>query len=160
MNLRRCVACGVEKPLDQFYFNPITGRYRFRCNAHETRKLPSMRTARMYLYNKMETIKRRKPVDVTLDELMEVYDAQEGRCAVTGVTMTHQADSPQTNISIDQIAAGQGYTKSNIRLVCAAVNYMKHRMSDEELVWWCKEVIRGVQRTSRGQREARLRKPS
>ena len=119
-----------------------------------------MRTARMYLYNKMETIKRRKPVDVTLDELMEVYDAQEGRCAVTGVTMTHQADSPQTNISIDQIRPGQGYTKSNIRLVCAAVNYMKHRMSDEELVWWCKEVIRGVQRTSRGQREARLRKPS
>lgn len=143
MKYRRCVACGVEKPLDQFYFNPATGRYRYRCNLHETQKLPSLRTPRMYLYNKLETVKRRKPVDVTLDELEALYNEQGGRCAVTGVTMTHQTDSPQTNISIDQIVPGQGYAKGNIRLVCAAVNYMKHRMTDEELVWWCKEIVRG-----------------
>lgn len=97
----------------------------------------------MYLYNKLETIKRRKPVGVTREELDALYNEQGGRCAVTGIAMTHQADSPQTNISIDQIVPGQGYTKDNIRLVCTAVNYMKHRMTDEELVWWCKEIVRG-----------------
>lgn len=143
MKLRRCTACGVEKPLDQFHFNPATGRYRNRCKDHEAAKLPSLRTPRMYLYNKLETIKRRKPVDVTLDELDTLYNEQGGRCAVTGIAMTHQGDSPQTNISVDQIAPGEGYTKDNIRLVCAAVNFMKHRMTDEELVWWCKEIVRG-----------------
>lgn len=97
----------------------------------------------MYLYNKIETIKRRKPVGFTLDEVMALYEAQGGRCAVTGIAMTHQSDSPQTNISMDQITPGGGYTKDNVRLVCAAVNFMKHRMTDEELVWWCKEIVRG-----------------
>ena len=57
--------------------------------------------------------------------------------------MTHQANGTQTNISIDRIDSTKGYIEGNIRLVCAAVNFMKHRMNDEELVWWCKEIVKG-----------------
>lgn len=146
MKLKKCVACGVEKPLDQFFFNAATGRYRYRCNDHTPRQIPSLRSPRMYLYNKLETIKRRKPTDITVDELETLYNRQGGQCAVTGITMTHQTDSPQTNISIDQITPGGGYTIDNVRLVCAAVNFMKHRMDDDELVWWCREIVKGKSR--------------
>jgi hypothetical protein len=31
-----------------------------------------------------------------------------------------------------------------VRLVCAAVNYMKRRMDDDQLVDWCLDIVKGM----------------
>ena len=155
MRVKKCAACRVEKPIDQFLFNPVTGRYAHRCMSHERSTLPSLVSPKAYIRNKLATAKRNstgnRQVLIDTEYVLGVYEAQEGRCAVTGATMTHQADRPQTNISIDRIDSTKGYIEGNIRLVCATVNFMKNRMTDKELVWWCKEIVRGKKQKARAE---------
>jgi len=84
--------------------------------------------------------------------LVEMFEAQQGLCAVTQFPMTwrHEKRSANhgsrrgTNISIDRIDSDKGYTKSNIRLVCQRVNAMKSRMSDHDLLFWTTLITEGL----------------
>lgn len=82
--------------------------------------------------------------DLTIDQVMEVYEAQGGMCAITGVELTHSKHTPQTNASIDRIDADRGYERDNIRLVCAVVNIMRNRLTDEELGGWSLRIAKGL----------------
>lgn len=48
-----------------------------------------------------------------------------------------------TNVSIDRIDNDFGYTPDNVRLVCKAVNYMKHSMTDQEMMQWAALILNG-----------------
>lgn len=83
---------------------------------------------------------------VTPDLLMEMWKTQDGKCAVTGVQLTHvqgQGFRIWTNVTLDRINPDLGYTKDNIRLVCRAVNYMKAAMTDQDMVKWAKAILNG-----------------
>lgn len=83
---------------------------------------------------------------VTLDVLKELWANQEGKCAVSGVLLTHiqgQGFRVWTNVTIDRIDNDRGYSKDNIRLVCRAVNYMKAAMSDDEMLRWASLILNG-----------------
>ncbi|MFA5766359.1 MAG: hypothetical protein WC919_00360 [Candidatus Paceibacterota bacterium] len=62
--------------------------------------------------------------DIDLDYVVALYEAQQGRCAVTGVEMTRRHNSLNA-ISIDRIDPMQGHIKGNIHLVCQWVNYAR-----------------------------------
>lgn len=85
--------------------------------------------------------KNRKALD--LDFLEELYKKQEGKCAISGETMTYQSGEGRiaTNISIDQILPNKGYYPENVQLVCLNVNIIKSDQSMEELIEWCKKVV-------------------
>ena len=57
--------------------------------------------------------------------------------------MTYEMDNGRvyTNVSIDQIDPGKGYTKDNIQLICMGVNQMKSDLSMSELLFLCKQVL-------------------
>lgn len=82
---------------------------------------------------------------VTPEMLVELWKKQDGRCAVTGVPMTYIAaqGSVGTNVSIDRIDSRFGYIPDNIRLVCKAINLMKHEMTDKELLQWAALILQG-----------------
>lgn len=82
---------------------------------------------------------------VTPEMLVEMWNRQDGRCAVTGVPMTYLMAQGEvyTNVSIDRIDSEFGYIPDNIRLVCKAVNLMKHRMTDKELFQWAALILNG-----------------
>lgn len=73
-----------------------------------------------------------------------------GLCAITGIKMTHIVNNTNAssdyhiknpyNISIDRIDSSIGYTKSNVRLVCAIVNLIAWTLSDEELYLICSSI--------------------
>ena len=76
---------------------------------------------------------------MTFDQWYEVYQSQDGKCDETNIHMTHTRDKNDPsflpdvkmtkfpkNVSPDQIIAGKGYVKGNLRFLCAAVNRMKH----------------------------------
>jgi len=57
--------------------------------------------------------------------------------------MTHHRDGSghkDFNASVDRINPRIGYTVDNIRLVCYAVNIMKHKMDEGEFYFWIKSV--------------------
>ena len=86
--------------------------------------------------------------DVTLDELVEIYNMQSGICAITGVRMTTNTGSglDMSNISIDRIDCSVGYTKDNVRLVCVVANYMRNALRDDELLWWARRTVANLSR--------------
>lgn len=151
---RTCTCCGEEKPLDAYRFNLRTGRYAFRClecgdNVRDKNKYfyTSIRNYLVKALNKAKCNKKRGlHFDLTIDDLLEVYEQQGGKCAVTGVEMTYTMEKPQSRVSIDRIDCNVGYEKANVRLVCSAVNLMRNRMEDEELLFWSTAVVKGMTR--------------
>lgn len=70
---------------------------------------------------------RRRPCTLTVEELVALYHAQEGRCALTGwpMTLTRRAGRVPTNLSLDRIDSTKDYTLSNVQLVCQIANQSK-----------------------------------
>jgi 5-methylcytosine-specific restriction endonuclease McrA len=81
--------------------------------------------------------------EVTREEILDLWDKQEGRCALTNQLMTYKkgAGRGDLNVSIDRIDPKGIYTISNIQLVCFRVNIMKHTLDESSLVWWCKNIV-------------------
>jgi len=85
--------------------------------------------------------KERKKLDA--DMLFKKYTVQGGRCAISGVQLTKIVGQGPitTNASIDRIEAGGKYVESNIRLVCCFINSWRGKVTDEELIWWCQQIV-------------------
>ena len=82
--------------------------------------------------------------DLTLEQLLELWDKQKGLCAISGLEMTTIKGKGKMplNASIDSIQPGQDYTISNIQLVCSHVNMMKSNLTEEELLEFCKAILK------------------
>lgn len=80
----------------------------------------------------------------TYEYLLELLEKQNRRCAITGVEFTHHYEHDGTNVSVDRIDSNKPYAAGNVQLVCLAVNYMKHRMSNEQLGKWCVAIAKGM----------------
>ena len=49
------------------------------------------------------------------------------------------------NASLDRIDSSEGYVDGNVRIVCSRVNSMRGAGDDTELLWWCKQVLGGLE---------------
>lgn len=80
---------------------------------------------------------------LSLEDIMALWASQSGRCALTGMPMTHVQSNKRfsSNASLDRIDNSKGYLKGNVRLVCVAINKMRSNMTDEEFIFWCKAVL-------------------
>ncbi len=74
---------------------------------------------------------------------MEMADAQDWKCALSSRTMTQTwgKGHVQTNLSLDRIDNTRPYTRDNIRLVCVEANRLKGKLTDEELIDWCRSLV-------------------
>lgn len=87
--------------------------------------------------------------------ISKMYEDQNHLCAVTGKQLTHKMDTVREisdchiinplNISIDRIDSSKGYTKSNVRLVGAAINIIMQDLDDFTLFSICSSVCVKVQ---------------
>jgi len=98
-----------------------------------------------YLRYVLKSARRRKTKFewLTLDDLKNIWNLQEGKCALTGVAMTHCVGLSRmipTNASIDRIDNSKTYTANNIRLVCAIVNVMRREQTLNDFIKWCRLV--------------------
>ncbi len=159
---RHCYRCDQWKPVAEFYRDPraATG-LRARCKKCDINEINQRHTNRLdralrdllirHKINGRTGSKRRQVFTenegcVTLDILNELWHLQDGKCAVTGVQLTHiqgQGFRIWTNVTLDRIDNDRGYARDNIRLVCRAVNYMKAAMSDEDLLKWAAMILNG-----------------
>lgn len=86
--------------------------------------------------------------DITYDDLLNLYNIQEGKCAISGITLTYNRSSTNIghkindNLSVDRIDSNKGYTKDNVQLVCTIINMMKNDLTQEQLEYYCKAIIK------------------
>lgn len=160
---QQCCICKEWKPLDDFYPSKVTkSGFETRCNSctkARTRNFFNENT-RQYLAvlcrghrgiaNRPSARSRRRVLaaesQVTPEILWDLWQKQEGRCAITGVPMTHLLGHGMrmlTNVTIDRIDSDKGYTEDNIRLACKAANWMKNQMTDRELLQWAALILNG-----------------
>lgn len=80
---------------------------------------------------------------ITVKFLLDLYDKQNGRCALSGVELTRIVGKGHvtTNASIDRIKPGKAYTKKNVRLVCSFVNSFRGDVDDKSFLWWCNKIV-------------------
>lgn len=147
-SLKECASCGRTKDESEFY------KGRNECIAckthrHETRISKSYESYLRNVYTQsMSAVKAGKrnrdlPWEITPEDLVKLWKKQDGRCAISGVFLTHHKDGTgkkEHNASIDRINGDKGYTVHNVQLVCYRINIMKHTLSEDMFYWWIKTI--------------------
>lgn len=88
-------------------------------------------------------------VEITVDDLKELYKKQNGKCAYTGKQLTsiryavrdNQHIMNKHNVSVDRIDSTKNYTNDNIHMVCAIVNRMKTDLTEDEFLSLCNDIV-------------------
>lgn len=137
---RTCIRCGEKQPLKNFRANQKGYRLHtcFACMRAYQRKREGF-SLRSYIGTRLRRLKKDRS-DLSADFILALYEVQRGRCAITGRRMTIGTTKP-TNISIDRIDSSRPYERDNVQLVCLAVNYMKHELSQDDFIDWCRAVM-------------------
>lgn len=96
---------------------------------------------RAYSQTKKRAKNKGLDINITSEDLIELWATQGGLCALSGLPMTHHFDNGGTkdyNVSIDRIRSTEGYTITNVQLVCSRVNTIKNDLDEASLFWWVK----------------------
>ena len=95
------------------------------------------------VFSKLKAARKDMEWDIDLDHVKELWQKQDGRCALSGVFMTwHAGEGRQDlNASIDRKDPNKGYIIGNVQLVTQRVNTIKHTLGEGELYWWCKNIV-------------------
>lgn len=156
---KQCSKCKKWLTLDWFYRCKITSTGLDsackKCQVRKTNKTYSYShstflNAMLYGIKNPRTTRGRRLALAKDNQLTEqfihsLWDRQGGKCAVTGMPMTHERGNGRkwTNASLDRIDSSVGYTEENVRLVCVAINLMKNNMSHDEFLFWCHAALDG-----------------
>lgn len=101
------------------------------------------------IYKDMKNNANKRPkeinVNITIEDIHNLYIKQNGLCALSGLKMTHTIIASREdnhiinkyNISIDRINSDLDYTIDNIQLVCAIVNIMKNDLPNDNFIELC-----------------------
>lgn len=85
--------------------------------------------------------------DVSIEEAWHRFEAQQGRCALTGWPMSmanHKVGGKYTGrtASLDRIDSSKGYTASNIQWLHKDVNKSKMEFGQDWFIDMCRAVVR------------------
>ena len=145
---KKCTDCKQKLPAEAF---PAQSKKCSTCRYTARRKVASAtpqnfltRSFGQLKHARMKKEKSKKGWEITLEDVLELWELQKGRCALTGLFMTFHKDGSgrrDLNVSIDRIDPDVEYLVTNIQLVCLRVNTMKHTMKEDELYWWAKNIV-------------------
>ena len=155
MSTRKCTSCKKELSLEEFKTSNDRGQvHSKKCKAcsYAVRRKNASATPQNYLtrlfgqLKHARTKKEKSKVvwDIELEDVLELWDKQKGKCALTGLFMTYHKDGSGNrglNASIDRIDPDIEYLVTNIQLVCSRANTMKHTLKEDELYWWAKNIV-------------------
>jgi hypothetical protein len=83
---------------------------------------------------------RNKEWGLSVDEAVDVFEQQNGRCALTGLPLTTNGPFNDITASLDRIDNSKGYTPDNVHWVHKAVNFMRGDMPLAAFVESCRAV--------------------
>jgi hypothetical protein len=145
---RVCHLCKQER-IDKEFPTPTSNQCR-KCKLARARDRVA-RTPESYLEHLIKRSKTRaktrkvkdEEYTLTLQDLVDLWERQKGRCALSNIVMTHHKDGQgpiDHNVSIDRKDVNVGYTPENTQLVCYRANIMRHSLSQGMFYWWVKTI--------------------
>jgi hypothetical protein len=167
--MRRCKACGVEKPLTAFYVNgQPNGARKKTCKECDKAKLKEVRRLRSVgsippkkprkrLETNAEWIEsnlrgscksKGRALTLSLDEIDVIIHQP---CYYCGGIDTRQLSRGRTGRfnSVDRLDSNGDYSPSNVVSCCAMCNIMKNRFTPEEFVAQCQAIVANSQAAAR-----------
>lgn len=145
--MKRCPKCKISKSVTEFSRNRAMrdglNPYCRQCHAIANRATRVKSPRRALSFALHRGLKRRPSENpVSVDDLMGLWALQEGKCALSGVTMTWAGGvQTGTSMSLDRIDQAKGYSVGNVRLLCHAVNCFCGLMSDRELIEMAASIV-------------------
>jgi hypothetical protein len=101
-------------------------------------------SGRFWAILKCSAYSRNLSFDLTIEDVWNLFEAQERKCMLTGMDICLSEDNENT-ASLDRIDSSKGYCVENIQWVHKTVNKMKMDLRQEEFVRWCQLVAKGYQ---------------
>ena len=152
--IRKCSSCNIEKDISEFHCDKSnsTGLHTYckTCQTQKTKKYTStlngfIKKIFKDMHHNAEKRAKKLDIEITCDHIKDLYEKQNGLCAISGLKMTHETYAykdkehiiNRLNISIDRINSNLGYTIFNVQLVAAIVNRMKTDLPDNEFIKIC-----------------------
>lgn len=145
-NLKKCFDClGIFPNTEEYFYD---GRKCKHCTKQKSQiqRIKNKNKygldfilTRKFKETKARCLKNNIEFDLTLDFLLEKYSKQNGKCFFSGMTLFLSTCSVYS-LSIDRLNSKKGYTKDNINLICAVVNFMKTDIDHIEFIDFCKKI--------------------
>lgn len=155
--LRPCSTCGELLPADsEHFYRKKSGilssecrncfRQRSSRNQHARHHAGGVDYHLSYIVRGVRQRARKNALECNIDAefLKTLLEKQDGLCAISKIprTFTKGQGHISTNASVDRVDSSKGYTRDNVQLVAHQVNTMKSNLSINELIEWCKLVIK------------------
>jgi len=120
-------------------------------NCNKIKRYGDWYTLFKYHYRTIASRCRSKDIelDITIDDLKNQWELQNGICEFTGVKLILSSYSkiskdPIYTASLDRIDSSKGYVKNNIRWVSRAINWMKNNMTDDQAWELCHLISENI----------------
>lgn len=83
---------------------------------------------------------RNLPFEITIEYIWNLYEQQNGKCAISGFPITFSKNKKENTASLDRIDNNLGYLPNNIQWVHKWVNLMKLDLTEKEFFGWIKLI--------------------
>ena len=83
---------------------------------------------------------RNLPFELTIQWGWELYEKQQGKCALSGVPIGFGTERRRNTASLDRIDSTRGYTTDNVQWVHKDINIMKRDLPNDTFITLCKSV--------------------
>lgn len=92
-----------------------------------------------YTRAKIGAIKRNLDFKISIEDINNLLIKQNNKCKLSNVDIYFKPNKDYT-ASLDRIDSTKGYTIDNIQWIHKTINVMKMKMSDKDLIDWCKLI--------------------
>eukprot|EP00899_Mesostigma_viride_P028813 jgi/Mesvir1/9116/Mv21608-RA.1 len=147
-----CPSCGKQKAPEGFNNRSLRLHGPCReCRAEDNKKFKASKEGYFrHLIRNLATARKKSARKTSLSislfvrDLVEIWETQGGKCAITGINMTHGPDAevPGRSAVIDVIDPSREISRSNVRLVCRKVKRMKGNDDVESFRNFCALVAK------------------
>lgn len=147
-----CPSCGIDKLIKE-YNSDSKNQDGLQCSCRKCVSERNLKASekfdnfiKLLLKDcKTNAEKRKINFDICFDDMLKLYNNQEGKCVYTRkdftfIKVSDKIDDNIYNLSIDRIDSTKDYTPDNIQLVGVAVNHMKYDMTNEEFLNYCELI--------------------
>lgn len=148
----KCLKCHQIRDISEFYRDKSasTGVQSYCAPCHKEKIYESQSKLSGYIakiYNNLliSCKKMKQEVDITKEDIMEIYLNQNKKCALSNELLTYYSGPSLTddkyeskfNICIDKIENSKAYQKNNVQLIGQTIYRMKNSLDTKEFIRLC-----------------------
>jgi hypothetical protein len=142
---KNCSLCNAEQTygrLDHFKA-ALKGDWKCKACSNSTNNFKGRLGLMPYTWFEMKRkggISRGLLWDIEPQDIINLYEQQNGLCALTNWPITWSEKGLTATVSIDRIDSSEGYIKNNVQLLHKDVNMAKQQYSQDYFIEMCKAI--------------------